>query len=418
MTHRKLTPQELEHLRQIIVEEEIPYVGAASYDQAMWGTPAEQELLNLFTTELTYETGEVFVEESEPGDVMYLIRSGRVAVFKGDVQSPTVLGVRGPGELVGEMTLVDDYPRSASLVALEPVVVLRLSNDDFHKLMHRAPALSTKLIETLSLRLRENSLISHHSEQAKRQFAQRMSQLETENQYLLELQRVRQETSDLIVHDLRNPLGLIKFALESLEMMLPGEVLQENRRTLDIAQTACDKMQYLVDTLLDVSRLEEGVVQLDRSQFALADLVTDMAQRFSSLLERRSITLHTHVPTDLFLYGDRVRLDRVLTNLLDNAIKFTPEGGEIVIEAEKKGDQVYISVIDSGPGIPPKERQRIFERFAQVKSDSPNVRSRGFGLGLVFCRMAVEAHGGRIWVESGPGGKGSRFTFTLPLGSA
>ena len=101
MTHRKLTPQELEHLRQIIVEEEIPYVGAASYDQAMWGTPAEQELLNLFTTELTYETGDVFVEESEPGDVMYLIRSGRVAVFKGDVQSPTVLGVRGPGELVG-----------------------------------------------------------------------------------------------------------------------------------------------------------------------------------------------------------------------------------------------------------------------------------------------------------------------------
>ncbi len=414
MTHRKLTPQELRRLEEIIMEEDIPYVGAESYDQAAWGTPAEQELLNLFTTEHSYDTGEVFVEESEPGDVMYLIRSGRVVVFKGDVQSPTVLGVRGPGELIGEMTLVDDYPRSASLVALEPIEVLRLSNEDFHKLMRRAPALSTKLIETLSKRLRENSLISHHSEQARRQFAQRMSQLETENQYLLELQRVRQETSDLIVHDLRNPLGLIKFALESLEMTLPQDVLQENRRTLDIAHTACDKMQYLVDTLLDVSRLEAGVVQLNLSRFALADLMADIAQRFGSLVERRGITLHTQVPESLVVEGDRVRLDRVLTNLLDNAIKFTPEGGTIAIEAHVQAGYVYVSVTDSGPGIPPQERPRIFERFAQVKSDDPNVRSRGFGLGLVFCRMAVEAHGGHIWVESGPGGKGSRFTFTLP----
>ncbi|OQA14110.1 MAG: Adaptive-response sensory-kinase SasA [Chloroflexi bacterium ADurb.Bin360] len=102
---------------------------------------------------------------------------------------------------------------------------------------------------------------------------------------------------------------------------------------------------------------------------------------------------------------------------MDNAIKYTPQGGDICVAAVLGTSQVQVSMTDTGPGIPEPERQRIFERFAQVQSDSA-ARRRGFGLGLAFCKLAIEAHGGVIWVEPGPGGVGSRFTFTLPLNTA
>ena len=110
---------------------------------------------------------------------------------------------------------------------------------------------------------------------------------------------------------------------------------------------------------------------------------------------------------------DQSLLDRVLTNLIDNAVKHTPLGGLVTVAAEVLKGEMAVSVTDSGPGIPPEERERIFERFTQTTGEKR--RRRGFGLGLTFCRLTVLAHGGRIWVESGADGKGSRFVFTLPL---
>ena len=111
--------------------------------------------------------------------------------------------------------------------------------------------------------------------------------------------------------------------------------------------------------------------------------------------------------------ADRDKIERVVTNLVDNAVKYTPNGGQITLAARAEAEHLLLSVTDTGPGIPEEQRQRIFERFAQVKGDTR--ARRGFGLGLAYCRLAVEAHGGRIWVEPGPGGVGSRFAFTLPI---
>lgn len=115
--------------------------------------------------------------------------------------------------------------------------------------------------------------------------------------------------------------------------------------------------------------------------------------------------------------ADRDKIDRVIMNLLDNALKYTPEGGQISVSVTQEREGfVKVSVSDDGPGIPPDERERIFERFAQVANGQS--RQRGFGLGLTYCRLAVEGHGGTIWVEPGDGGRGSCFTFTLQVAAS
>jgi signal transduction histidine kinase len=133
-----------------------------------------------------------------------------------------------------------------------------------------------------------------------------------------------------------------------------------------------------------------------------------------SVIDRKGIDLGVEIPADLpRAQADRDKIERVLTNLMDNALKFTPENGRIVWKAEKQGEMMRVSITDSGPGVPPEDRERIFGRFSQAAGEKP--RRRGFGLGLAYCRLTVEHHGGRIWVEDGEGGKGSRFVFTLPL---
>jgi signal transduction histidine kinase len=123
--------------------------------------------------------------------------------------------------------------------------------------------------------------------------------------------------------------------------------------------------------------------------------------------------LQTDVPPELpRVLADREKVERIMSNLVGNAIKYTPGGGKITITASPQNSHVVVSIADTGPGIPSGDRERIFERFARIKENSSS--RKGFGLGLSFCRLAVEAHGGRIWVEEGQNGVGSRFMFTLP----
>ena len=133
-----------------------------------------------------------------------------------------------------------------------------------------------------------------------------------------------------------------------------------------------------------------------------------------SILLRRGVILQARIAPDLpSAIADREKIELVLVNLADNAMKYTPDNGRILFAAQREGHFVRFRVTDTGPGIPPGERQRVFERFAQVSGDK--VARRGFGLGLTYCRLAVERHGGRIWVEPGENGLGSCFVFTLPI---
>ncbi len=358
--------------------------------------------------------GQVICREGEPGDAMFLIRSGHAAIVKGSFDAPIVLACRGAGEFIGEMALLENLPRSASVVALDEVYLYHVTREDFQRLLSNSTKLDIGMLRKLSSRLREADDLITTTTHARRTLSSQVDELAAEKQQLVELQRLREETTDLVVHDLRNPLHSIMGAAGMLQMILPPSLLQENRDLFELINNNCARMQRLVDSLLDISRMESGETELALEPVNLAQLIQAAVSRVSSTLQTRGIASSIFMPAYLPpVEVDVDMIDRVVINLLDNAIKFTPSGGQISVAAEPCPDHVAVSITDTGSGIPPEQRPHIFERFARGAYD--NSRPRGFGLGLTFCKLAVEAHGGQIEVDAGDGGVGCKFIFTLPL---
>lgn len=373
-----------------------------------------REVLDRVMTEHHYSTGAIIFNEGDVGDAMYIIRSGRVVVVKGDFQAPTILGYRGIGEVIGEMALLENKPRFASVVAVEDLCLLRISREDFQKLRDDNPSLEMSLAQALSARLRAADEARSEKVLAEQSLSRQISRLQTENKQLLELQRLREETSDFLVHDLRSPLSLIAGAISMLEMVLPEDVLQENHEIFQLADINCQRMKRLIDSLLDVAHMDVGETRLVLTEINLLDLLQKAAARMTTAVISKKLTLQTAFPVELpALLLDESKIDRVLDNLIDNAIKYTAAAGQVTLAAGLQNGYIHIIISNTGPTIPPEDRERIFERFTQGASVA--LRTRGSGLGLAFCRLVVEAHGGRIWVEPGEGGEGNRFIFSLPL---
>ena len=220
----------------------------------------------------------------------------------------------------------------------------------------------------------------------------------------------------ILVHDLQGPLGNI---VTSLEMLEAGLTQQEDAGVefmMDTAMRSSRQLQSLVNSLMDISRLEAGQDITDREPLALSELVDYAAEVVEPILGQRQVTLvrelDTHLPT---VDGNADILHRVLLNLLDNALKVSRQSQKITIRAfiNPVGDNhfVQIQVVDEGPGIAQEDRERIFKKYERVNNQSA---SKGLGLGLAFCKLAVEAHGGLIWVGGTEDG-GACFCFTLPI---
>jgi signal transduction histidine kinase len=227
---------------------------------------------------------------------------------------------------------------------------------------------------------------------------------------LRRLERLRRELTANVSHELRTPLTSIKGFAETL---LGGAMRDEatGRRFLEIIDKEANRLVKLVDDLLDLSRLEDKRISLQLGPVEVGALVDETLTRLRPLAGARTFELRAP-PEEVVALADRDRLSQVLTNLLDNAIKFTPDGGRITIAWRCTDGEVEISVSDSGPGIAEEDLPRIFERFYKADRARP-AHPGGSGLGLAITKHIVEAHGGRIAVASAPGG-GTTFTVTLP----
>jgi PAS domain S-box-containing protein len=220
----------------------------------------------------------------------------------------------------------------------------------------------------------------------------------------------REEVLGVVSHDLRNPLHTIVTTAIYLSEMT-RERREETRRWLDVIGRAAQQMDSLIGDLLDVSSMEAGRFEVVLAERDLAALLGECCEQFRPLCQAQELELRCEIPGSLPpVCLDERQLQRVLGNLLGNAIKFSRKGGSIRLRAEEAPGEVRVGVADHGPGIPPELRARVFDRF--WKAD--NRDRRGAGLGLAIARGIVEAHGGRIWVESKPGA-GSTFWFALPL---
>lgn len=229
----------------------------------------------------------------------------------------------------------------------------------------------------------------------------------------LQLEQVREDLTHMIVHDLRNPLSSIMSSLELIRARLRDPTIDIPLDQLfAVAQRSGERLFGLIDSILDVARLESGKAELTYQVIDVGNMVGEAVEQVRPVAVGREIRLSSYVPPDLpLIEGDRNLLLRTLNNLLDNAIKFTPPDGEVRVTVDRlSADALQFVVSDTGRGIPLEHQERIFDRFARV----PNEKVRGTGIGLAFCKLAVEAHGGRIWVESRPG-QGATFKFTIPL---
>lgn len=226
------------------------------------------------------------------------------------------------------------------------------------------------------------------------------------------LDQVREDLLHTMVHDLRNPLTNIFGSLDFLRDDLGPILSAEQSQILDIALNGTRQMVKLVSAILDISRLESGRMPLDQAPISVPILLKQVLLNQLPLAESNDLTLVNLVSGNIPLaWADAALYERVFQNLVGNAIKFTPPGGRITIDAflgEGDPSQLIIMVRDTGPGIPPEQRDRIFDKFTTSRH-----KASGSGLGLAFCKMVAEAHGGRIWVESPPG-KGATFFVTMP----
>ncbi len=231
-----------------------------------------------------------------------------------------------------------------------------------------------------------------------------------------ELERMKSNFIASVSHELRTPLIAIDKSVSLLLSKSTGPISETQEQFLKIAQRNLKRLSRLINDLLDLSKLEAKKMQLEKQLSSIKEIVDEVVETFNTWANTKSITIEKKIEANLPMVNiDPQRIIQVLTNLVGNAIKFTPQGGAITIEAhcKKKESCIMVSVADTGVGIDKKDLERIFDKFYQTAERSTSDIS-GTGLGLAICKELIELHGGKIWAESEKG-YGAKFIFTLPL---
>jgi two-component system, sensor histidine kinase and response regulator len=264
----------------------------------------------------------------------------------------------------------------------------------------------------------DNALAYQQLEQLTQSLEQRVrertQELQTANEKLRELDLLKSTFVSTVSHELRTPMTSIKGYVENMLDGLAGKLTDKQSYYLTRVKYNIERLTRMISELLDLSRIEAGMIEMHRVSVSIPEVVADAVEGFQTIAREKSVSVRAyHKGTLPLIQADRDKLHQILSNLIQNAVKFTPSEGEVRVEAELiKGGFAQVSVVDTGCGIPPHELGKVFDKF--YRGDSVPPETRGTGLGLSITKSLVEMHGGQIWVESTPG-QGSRFSFTLPI---
>ncbi len=239
-----------------------------------------------------------------------------------------------------------------------------------------------------------------------------LADLEEANRRLKRLGALKDEFVAQVSHELRTPMAIIREGIAQILEGICGQPSPVQSETLAVALRNIDRLERLIEDLLDLSKIESGKLPLARVNFDLVELVREVCRSFDGSARAKSLELRIRVPQSaVWIFADREKVGQVFWNLLDNASKFTARG-YIEVSIERRGDQVHCSVFDTGPGIPKEHMPRLFGKFEQLGTPTAGIQ-KGTGLGLAICKGVVEMHGGRIWAESALN-QNTRFSFVLP----
>jgi signal transduction histidine kinase len=234
------------------------------------------------------------------------------------------------------------------------------------------------------------------------------------NERLMELDRAKTYFMNTVSHELRTPMTPVLLQLRLLSDGHFGGLNQKQHRSLSIVVRNVKRLNSITSELLDLARLQSGRLQLHLKEVDLGPLIEEVVETFRPVAKEKQIQLKASTIEGVQVDADPKRLIQVLYNLLDNALKFTPEGGTIQLEHSQAGRQVEVRVTDSGRGMRPEQTEALFKAFSRVH-DAEGGTEPGTGLGLYICKTIVDVHGGRIWAESEGEGEGTTFAFTVPL---
>ena len=264
---------------------------------------------------------------------------------------------------------------------------LRAGADEFLEKPIDAPILLARVNTLLALKESRDALQSSRDSLAAR------------NTLLEHLQREQRELMQFIVHDLKNQLSVVLLSFQYAKKHATEQGLPELADVLNDGYAGGARLRSMVEELLAVSRLEEATFTVRAQPVSMTNLLRDVVSAYEPEAKHRSVSLTPPPPVDAKLWGDPALLRRVLENILDNSLRYTPVEGHIAVNA-RVGSEFEIMICNDGPPIPPEERETIFDKFVRGRSEAPVVGSAG--LGLYFCKRAIEAHGGRILVDQTP----------------
>ncbi len=363
---------------------------------------ADDELREMaeLTKLCTYPVDHILCHEGVYEEVFYIIAEGNVRITKKISENEErVFRISGKGDVVGEMSLIQNAPRSATVKTSTECTVLEMEKKDFETMLSRSPRMALDIMRTTLSRMREND-------------QQAIAELQKANKVLSQLDRNKLEFIQVAAHELRTPLTVLKGYVSVLNSLT---AIKDNSSLNDVVSgitKGADRMHEVVNMMLDVTRIDNETMKVLPTLLPLKPIILDLIKGFTSAIDERkiNITIEQSVDTPL-INADPSLIQKALHNLLVNAIKYTPDGGSVAIDIhpavlENNSPAIEINFKDSGIGLDTEHHELIFEKFYQVgdvaihSSGKTSFKGGGAGLGLAIVRGIARAHGGKVWVES------------------
>lgn len=367
---------------------------------------SEIELIASTCKEDRFEAGEVIFLEGSRAERFFIVLDGQVEVWK-DFEStdPDMLAIHGPGHLFGELALIDDLPRSASVVARSDTRVLFLYRHEFSRILQDNSSVAVSILRSVSDMVRKsNQSFVEDLRQRNQDLEAAYSELKATQEELLRAERFSNlgKFSSMIIHDIRNPLSVLKSYAQMIAVSY--EEPEKIKRYAGSISREVDRLSSLAGELLDYSR---GEIRLDTQVVSVPAFLKRIEDYIRDSFQSRNIELVLHSDVDRPIIMDEERMLRVMLNLADNARKAMATGGRFSVSVSASNGMVTFLVGDTGDGMSPDVLEHIFEPFYSKS------QSGGTGLGMVIVKNVVEAHQGSLRVESGPKA-GTTVTITLP----
>lgn len=363
----------------------------------------------------TYPPGHLLCQEGAYEDIFYIIADGSIVISKKlmEGEPDRVLRMGGKGDMVGEMALIQNAPRAASVRTTTECTVLEMEKRDFETILGRSPHMAMDIIRITLDRIRAN-------DQAM------IADLQKSNKILHQLDRNKLEFIQVAAHELRTPLTVLKGFVSVL-----GSQSETNGDVIQGIMRGIDRIHEVVNMMLDVTRIDAETVKVGSAPISLKLVIEELVKGFrKSAIDRKVEIITEHADDTPSINGDPMLIQKALYQLIINAIKYTPDGGKVTVSTrpivmENEVPGVQIEVRDTGIGLDSEHHELIFEKFYQVgsvdlhSSGKTSFKGGGPGLGLAIVRGVARAHGGRVWVESTRHDEvnfpGSTFYLLLPI---